>query len=65
MRQDSLRVVPAVAHTLRDVDVTPWEAVEGGKPGVHVHDMLQSTYQPAVGSVHLLNAPNLGLAPGP
>ena len=31
-----------VAHTLRDIDVTAWEAVEGGKSCVHIDTMLQT-----------------------
>jgi len=30
----------AVAHTLRDIDVTARKAVEGGEPSVHVDAML-------------------------
>jgi hypothetical protein len=30
----------AVAHTLRDIDVTARKAIEGGEPSVHVDTML-------------------------
>lgn len=33
-----------VAHTLRDVNVTAGEAVEGSEASVHVHTMLNSMY---------------------